>query len=258
MGRVRRPERKGVGGGTPFACPAPAQGVCLAGGFRPSDRGRRRRRGPGFVRPLPTLSAARHRFCSMAAVCAVRTSRPCGLHARILKFQPLMETESTIRLYSLDYGRAKTYAAAGLCVAANVVVPQLCHLVPGGGAVLLPIYFFTLVAAVKYGWRAGLLTAVASPRWSMRCCSACRVWRRCPDPREVGGACARRRICRAASAQRLDPDAGGRGAGLSVRGHAVRVGLHRIVPCRRAGISAWASPACCCKSRAVGPCFVIF
>lgn len=74
-----------------------------------------------------------------------------------------METESTIRLYSLDYGRAKTYAAAGLCVAANVVVPQLCHLVPGGGAVLLPIYFFTLVAAVKYGWRAGLLTAVASP-----------------------------------------------------------------------------------------------
>ena len=74
-----------------------------------------------------------------------------------------METESTIRLYSLDYGRAKPYAAAGLCVAANVVVPQLCHLVPGGGAVLLPIYFFTLVAAVKYGWRAGLLTAVASP-----------------------------------------------------------------------------------------------
>lgn len=27
----------------------------------------------------------------------------------------------------------------------------------------LPIYFFTLVAAYKYGWRVGLLTAVLSP-----------------------------------------------------------------------------------------------
>lgn len=27
----------------------------------------------------------------------------------------------------------------------------------------LPIYFFTLVGAYKYGWKAGLLTAVASP-----------------------------------------------------------------------------------------------
>ena len=27
----------------------------------------------------------------------------------------------------------------------------------------LPIYFFTLVGAYKYGWRVGLITAVASP-----------------------------------------------------------------------------------------------
>lgn len=48
-------------------------------------------------------------------------------------------------------------------VAGNVVLPQLCHLVPRGGMALLPIYFFTLIAAYKYGWKAGLLTAVASP-----------------------------------------------------------------------------------------------
>ena len=34
---------------------------------------------------------------------------------------------------------------------------------PQGGLVWLPIYFFTLVAAYKYGLTAGLLTAVASP-----------------------------------------------------------------------------------------------
>lgn len=28
---------------------------------------------------------------------------------------------------------------------------------------MLPIYFFTLVGAYKYGWRTGLLTALASP-----------------------------------------------------------------------------------------------
>ena len=32
-----------------------------------------------------------------------------------------------------------------------------------GGATWLPIYFFTLVAAYKFGWRVGLITAVASP-----------------------------------------------------------------------------------------------
>ena len=73
-----------------------------------------------------------------------------------------MQTES-VKLYSLRYGEAKTYIAAALFVLGNMVLPQLCHMVPNGGRMLLPIYFFTLVAAYKYGWRAGLLTAVASP-----------------------------------------------------------------------------------------------
>ena len=73
-----------------------------------------------------------------------------------------MQTES-VKLYSLRYGEARTYIAAALFVIGNIALPQLCHLVPDGGRMLLPIYFFTLVAAYKYGWRAGLLTAVASP-----------------------------------------------------------------------------------------------
>ena len=42
-------------------------------------------------------------------------------------------------------------------------MPQLFHLVPQGGVTWLPIYFFTLIGAYIYGWRTGLLTAVASP-----------------------------------------------------------------------------------------------
>lgn len=67
------------------------------------------------------------------------------------------------RLVSLGYNETRTYLLALLFVAGNVALPQLVHLIPRGGMVWLPIYFFTLVGAYKYGWRVGLLTAVASP-----------------------------------------------------------------------------------------------
>ena len=69
----------------------------------------------------------------------------------------------TATLYSLPYREAKTYWVASLFVAGNVVLPQLCHLIPQGGVMWLPIYFFTLIGAYKYGWRVGVLTAVLSP-----------------------------------------------------------------------------------------------
>lgn len=71
--------------------------------------------------------------------------------------------EATVKLYSLSYNQVKTYAFAVLFVIGNIVFPQLCHLVPNGGLTLLPIYFFTLIAAYKYGLTVGLLTAVLSP-----------------------------------------------------------------------------------------------
>ena len=69
---------------------------------------------------------------------------------------------TTAKLYSLHCGQAKTYLAAALFVAGNIALPQLCHTVHLGGPTWLPIYFFTLVGAYKYGWRTGLLTALAS------------------------------------------------------------------------------------------------
>lgn len=71
--------------------------------------------------------------------------------------------ETTVKLYSLTYGNVKTYLFAFLFVVGNIILPQLCHLVPNGGLTLLPIYFFTLIAAYKYGICVGLLTAILSP-----------------------------------------------------------------------------------------------
>lgn len=69
----------------------------------------------------------------------------------------------TAKLHTLALQDAKTYLFAVVFVAGNLILPQLCHLVPNGGATLLPIYFFTLIAAYKYGIGVGMITAVASP-----------------------------------------------------------------------------------------------
>lgn len=71
--------------------------------------------------------------------------------------------ETNARFYSLSFGNIKTYLFAFLFIAGNILLPQLCHLIPAGGPTLLPIYFFTLIAAYKYGFRVGLLTALLSP-----------------------------------------------------------------------------------------------
>lgn len=71
--------------------------------------------------------------------------------------------ETSAKLYSLNYSNVKTYLFALLFIAGNIALPQLCHLIPYGGPTLLPIYFFTLIAGYKYGFRVGLLTAILSP-----------------------------------------------------------------------------------------------
>lgn len=70
---------------------------------------------------------------------------------------------TSAKLYSLSFANVKTYLFALLFVAGNIILPQLCHLIPMGGPTLLPIYFFTLIAAYKFGIRVGLLTALLSP-----------------------------------------------------------------------------------------------
>ena len=71
--------------------------------------------------------------------------------------------ETTVKLYSLNYSNVKTYLATSLFIVGNILFPRLFHLIPLGGLTWLPIYFFTLIGAYKYGWKVGLLTAILSP-----------------------------------------------------------------------------------------------
>ena len=88
---------------------------------------------------------------------------PLPINWQISKSRINMENNATVRLYSLGWREMRTYMFALLFIAGNIVLPQLCHLFPQGGLILLPIYFFTLIAAYKFGFRVGLLTAVLSP-----------------------------------------------------------------------------------------------
>ena len=70
---------------------------------------------------------------------------------------------TTAKLYSYDLSNVRTYIFAVVFIAGNMLFPQLVHTIPQGGFIFLPIYFFTLIAAYKYGIHAGLLTAILSP-----------------------------------------------------------------------------------------------
>lgn len=74
-----------------------------------------------------------------------------------------MQTDNSLNLHRLSLSEWRTYFYALLFTAGNILFPQICHLIPDGGHIFLPIYFFTLIGAFRYGWRVGLLTAVASP-----------------------------------------------------------------------------------------------
>lgn len=71
--------------------------------------------------------------------------------------------EKEIKIYNYGIKEVKTYFFVALFVAGNIILPQLCHLIPNGGKILLPIYFFTLTASYKYGVKVGLMTAIFSP-----------------------------------------------------------------------------------------------
>lgn len=72
-----------------------------------------------------------------------------------------METKA--RLFTLNYDEARTYLWAAVFVACNFVLPHVFHLIPQGGIIFAPLSLVILASAYKFGWKVGLLAAVASP-----------------------------------------------------------------------------------------------
>ena len=63
----------------------------------------------------------------------------------------------------LGLSDARFYLATAAMVLGNVALPYAVHRMPGAGSVLLPIFFFTLLAGWRFGAKAGILTGLLSP-----------------------------------------------------------------------------------------------
>ena len=77
---------------------------------------------------------------------------------------------TTANTKTLTLSNPMIYVWTTVFVAANVLFPQVVHLMPLGGKALLPIMLFTLIASVRFGLYAGLLTAALSPLVSYLLC----------------------------------------------------------------------------------------
>lgn len=70
---------------------------------------------------------------------------------------------NSVTIYSLSPADVRAYALALALAVGNVLLPMLCHLVPDGGKIFLPVFFFTFVGAYKYGFTVGLAAGILSP-----------------------------------------------------------------------------------------------
>ena len=74
-----------------------------------------------------------------------------------------MNQSSNPALQPLTLADGKLYLVTVAMVLGNLLLPYAVHRIPDAGRMLLPIFFFTLIAGWRFGARAGLLTAILSP-----------------------------------------------------------------------------------------------
>jgi hypothetical protein len=66
-------------------------------------------------------------------------------------------------LEQTGFKQLKYYLLASAFILGNILFPLFCHQFNLAGPMFLPIYFFILIGAYKYGWKIGVVTAVLSP-----------------------------------------------------------------------------------------------
>ena len=66
--------------------------------------------------------------------------------------------------YVLNFTDTRLYLFVSLFVTLDVAIPWACHVIhPLAGATFLPMFFFTLLAGLLFGWRAGLMVGFLTP-----------------------------------------------------------------------------------------------
>lgn len=66
-------------------------------------------------------------------------------------------------MYTLAFNETRTYLWSAVFILCNLVLPQLCHLIPQGGVMLAPLSLVIMAGAYKFGWKPALIAAALSP-----------------------------------------------------------------------------------------------
>lgn len=77
----------------------------------------------------------------------------------------MSETTTAAVSRSLTFVDTKLYLASAMLIVGNIILPLAVHQIGGmwAGQALLPIYFFSLLGGLMYGWQLGLTVGVLSP-----------------------------------------------------------------------------------------------
>jgi len=76
----------------------------------------------------------------------------------------LPAVSATAPFRALKFNEARLYLLAGVFIALDVSVPWACHQFhPLAGPTFLPMHLFVILAALLFGWRAGLLVGLVTP-----------------------------------------------------------------------------------------------
>lgn len=63
----------------------------------------------------------------------------------------------------LSFTQARFYLASTILIAGNILLPMVLHQFGNAGQIFLPLYFFSLLGGLLYGWKVGLTVGLLSP-----------------------------------------------------------------------------------------------
>lgn len=63
----------------------------------------------------------------------------------------------------LSFTEARFYLASTFLIAGNILLPMVLHQFGNAGQIFLPLYFFSLLGGLLYGWKVGLTVGLLSP-----------------------------------------------------------------------------------------------
>ena len=63
----------------------------------------------------------------------------------------------------LSFTQARFYLASTFLIAGNILLPMVLHQFGNAGQIFLPLYFFSLLGGLLYGWKVGLTVGLFSP-----------------------------------------------------------------------------------------------